>query len=96
MRDGGVIIGATIALAAFAWHAGVIATPLPKCEQVRVVEYFALPEPAPLIKTPPLGWPVEDRMLEQRDEPVVEKAVAKDEPSADERPRRHYRRHWRR
>lgn len=93
-----VILFATMGFASVAWQAGIPREPAPKCDDVRVVQYFAIPEPAPLIQTPPLGWPVTERQRAYDAPPAVEKASAK-EDDADEPPRRHHyrhrRRHWR-
>ena len=90
-----VILMATIAFASVAWQAGMVSTPpLTACEHVQVVQYLPMIEPAPLIQSPPLGWPVLDRQRAD-DAPIVEQTVAKDD-DADEALRRHRRRRWRR
>jgi hypothetical protein len=89
-----VIVTATAAFAAFAWTNGSPREPAPACDPIRIVQYLPIPEPTPLIRTPPLGWPVLERQRAD-DAPTVEKVVAKDDDA--EAPRRHhYRRHWRR
>ena len=87
MKEAGVIIGATLGFASIAWHAGMVNTPPPACDAIRIVSYLPIPEPTPLMKTPPLGWPIEDRALEPRHE----EPEAQTEDDAEEKPRRHFR-----
>ena len=98
LPQGSIIILATMAFAGFAWTAGTPREPAQKCDDVRVIQYFAVPEPTPLIQTPPLGWPVLERQraVEVDNTPTATVAADKQD-DAGESPRRHYRRHhWRR
>lgn len=92
MKEGGVIIAATIAFLTLTWQVGMVETPPPACEDVRIVSYLPIPEPEPLMKTPPLGWPIEDRARPSHDEPKVQEATV--EEREDPTPRRRH--HWRR
>jgi hypothetical protein len=91
-----LIIGATAVFASMAWSAGMVRTPEPTCDHmVEVVQYLPIPQIEPIMKPPPLGWPVEDRALPSRYEPTVEKASVEETDDAEETPRRHHRRHRR-
>jgi hypothetical protein len=94
---GGIIIGATIAFAAFAWRAGAPdAAPRldVECSEMSVVHYVAIPEPAPLVKPPELFWPIADRRRD--DQEIAAPVVARDDEPADEAPHRRGRHHRRR
>jgi len=92
-----LIISATVVFASLAWSAGMVNTPQTKCsETVEVVQYFPLPEPAPLIQTPPLGWPVLERQrADDVDQTPTATIAAEKDDSAEQQPRRHHRRHRR-
>jgi hypothetical protein len=61
----------------------------------QVIRYLPMPEPAPLVQSPPLGWPVAERAISIPDEPKAEPAAAVEQPVEEAEPRRH-RHHWRR
>jgi hypothetical protein len=92
--QGGIMIGATLVFAAFAWQAGMPKEPEQQCDSLRVIQYLPQIEPSPLIQTPPLGWPIAERARADDAEPVADK----EQDVAEETPRRHrrYHRHrWR-
>jgi hypothetical protein len=92
------MIFATMVFAAFAWQAGLPREPEQGCEEPTVVQYLPIPAVEPVMKKPPLGWPIQDRAIQASAEQAPEPAVAKDD-SAEDQPRRRHRkhhRHWRR
>jgi len=93
MKEGAIIVGATIAFAAFAWSAGTPREPPQECSEPEVIRFLPMPEVTPLVRPQPFyDWPILDRQRIEIEPEIVHRVAETD--SAEYHPRRH-RRHRR-
>ena len=95
ITDRNIFLGASIAIAAFAWGISEPDAPAQTCGEPEVVRFPPMQEVTPLVRAlTPYDWPILDRHRIEIEPETVER-VAEDDVQED-RPRRHHRRHYRR